>query len=66
MKQSQLFSKTNKVAPKDEESINAQLLIRGGYVDYSVNVLQWDYFEEFIQNDLLNALALFKEAADLI
>jgi len=33
MKQSELFSKTNKVAPKDEESINAQLLIRGGYVD---------------------------------
>ena len=42
------------------------ILIRGGYVDYSVNVLQWDYFEEFIQNDLLNALALFREAADLI
>ncbi len=33
MKQSELFSKTNKSAPKDEESVNAQLLIRGGYID---------------------------------
>jgi prolyl-tRNA synthetase len=33
MRQSKLFSKTNKSAPKDEESVNAQLLIRGGYID---------------------------------
>ncbi len=33
MKQSELFSKTNKSTPKDEESVNAQLLIRGGYID---------------------------------
>jgi prolyl-tRNA synthetase len=33
MKQSQLFTKTQKNAPKDEESINAQLLIRAGYID---------------------------------
>lgn len=32
MKQSQLFTKTRKEAPKDEASINAQLLIRAGYV----------------------------------
>jgi len=32
MKQSQLFTKTRKEAPKDEVSRNAQLLIRGGYV----------------------------------
>lgn len=32
MKQSQLFTKTQKNAPKDEESINAQLLIRAGYI----------------------------------
>jgi len=33
MKQSQLFTRTQKNAPKDEISINAQLLIRGGFVD---------------------------------
>jgi len=32
MKQSQLFSKTRKEAPKDEVSCNAQLLIRAGYI----------------------------------
>lgn len=33
MKQSQLFTKTIKEAPKDEVSLNAQLLIRAGYID---------------------------------
>jgi prolyl-tRNA synthetase len=33
MRQSQLFTKTQKNAPKDETSLNAQLLIRAGYVD---------------------------------
>lgn len=33
MKQSQLFTKTQKNAPKDEVSINAQLLIRAGFVN---------------------------------
>lgn len=33
MRQSQLFTKTTKQAPKDETSINAQLLIRAGFVD---------------------------------
>jgi prolyl-tRNA synthetase len=33
MKQSQLFTKTQKNAPRDEESINAQLLIRAGFID---------------------------------
>lgn len=32
MRQSQLFTKTRKEAPKDEVSKNAQLLIRGGFV----------------------------------
>lgn len=32
MKQSQLFTKTRKTAPKDEISKNAQLLIRAGYI----------------------------------
>lgn len=32
MKQSQLFSKTLKETPKDEASINAQLLIRAGFI----------------------------------
>jgi len=33
MKQSQLFTKIIKQTPKDEKSINAQLLIRAGFVD---------------------------------
>jgi len=33
MKQSELFTKTSREAPKDEISINAQLLIRAGFVD---------------------------------
>ena len=33
MKQSQLFTKTRKEAPRDEESKNAQLLIRAGFVN---------------------------------
>jgi len=33
MRQSQLFTKTLKEAPKDEKSINAQLLIRAGFID---------------------------------
>src|SRR5436190_8415279 len=32
MRQSQLFTKTRKEAPKDEVAKNAQLLIRGGYI----------------------------------
>jgi prolyl-tRNA synthetase len=32
MRQSQLFTKTKKLAPKDEVSKNAQLLIRAGYI----------------------------------
>ena len=33
MKQSHLFTKTRREAPKDEVSQNAQLLIRGGYIN---------------------------------
>ncbi len=33
MRQSQLFTKTKKEVSKDETSINAQLLIRAGYID---------------------------------
>ncbi len=33
MLQSQLFPKTKKEAPKDAESINHKLLVRGGYID---------------------------------
>jgi prolyl-tRNA synthetase len=32
MLQSELFTKTLREAPKDEESVNAKLLIRGGYI----------------------------------
>ncbi len=33
MRQSQLFPKTRKEAPKDAESINHKLLVRGGFID---------------------------------
>lgn len=33
MKQSQLFTKTQKEAPRDEVSLNAKLLIRAGFID---------------------------------
>jgi prolyl-tRNA synthetase len=33
MLQSKLFTKTSKQLPKDEPSLNAQLLLRAGYVD---------------------------------
>ena len=33
MRQSALFTKTRREAPKDEEAVNARLLIRAGYVD---------------------------------
>ncbi|MFA6306686.1 MAG: aminoacyl--tRNA ligase-related protein [Patescibacteria group bacterium] len=33
MKQSQLFTKTERFAPKDEETINAQLLTRAGFTE---------------------------------
>ncbi len=36
MRQSQLFGHTIKEVPKDEASINAQLLLRGGFVDKSM------------------------------
>lgn len=47
MKQSKLFTKTLKEAPKDEASINAKLLIRAGFIDklmagvYSILPLGW-------------------------
>ena len=33
MKQSNLFTKTVKENPKDEKSLNSQLLIRAGFID---------------------------------
>jgi prolyl-tRNA synthetase len=33
MLQSKLFTKTKRESPKDEEAINAQLLIRAGFID---------------------------------
>lgn len=33
MKQTELFSKSQKQVPKDEVSLNAQLLIKGGFID---------------------------------
>ena len=33
MRQSELFTKTKREAPKDEEAVNARLLIRAGFID---------------------------------
>ena len=37
-------------------------LIRGSYCDYSGNIAQWDYFEDFAKQGLLDALASFKQS----
>ena len=61
MLQSKLFTKTRREAPKDEVSKNAQLLIRGGYIDklqagvYSYLPLGWRVFkkiEEIIREEM--------------
>lgn len=39
-----------------------KFLIRGSYCDFSGNVAQWDYFEEFAKNDLIEALVSFKRS----
>jgi prolyl-tRNA synthetase len=55
MKQSQLFTKTQKNAPKDEASVNAQLLIRGGFVGklmagvYTILPLGWRVMKKIEQ-----------------
>ena len=47
MRQSELFTKTSKTSPKEEEAINAKLLLRGGFVRkmsagvYSILPLGW-------------------------
>ncbi len=52
MRQSELFAKTKREAPKDEEAINARLLIRAGFVDklmagvYTFLPLGWRVFEK--------------------
>lgn len=52
MRQFQLFTKTKREAPKDEEAISAQLLIRAGFVDktmagvYSFLPLGWRVFKK--------------------
>ncbi len=37
-----------------------KFLIRGSYCDYSTNILQWDYFEDFVKKDLLETFSKFK------
>src|ERR1041385_9110376 len=39
MLQSELFTKTQKYAPKDETAINAQLLIRAGFIYKEMNAI---------------------------
>lgn len=65
MKQSQLFTKTLKEAPKDEQSINAQLLERGGFIYknsagvYSFLPLGWRVIEKIavIIREEMNAIS---------
>ena len=42
MRQSQLFYKTFREAPKDEESLNAKLLIRAGFIHKEMSGV-WSY-----------------------
>ena len=39
-----------------------KFLIRGSYCDYSGNIPQWDYFEDFAKKGLLKAFASFKQS----
>lgn len=39
-------------------------LICGSYCDYSGNVSQWDYFEDFVKKGLLEALGTFKQSLE--
>lgn len=57
MKLSELFTKTSKESPKDEESLNAKLLIRAGFVD---KVMSGVY------NFLPLGLRVFKKIEDAI
>ncbi len=63
MRQSQLFTKTQKESPKDEQSINAQLLIRAGFIDklmagvYSflpLGILVLEKIEKIIKEEMNN------------
>ncbi len=64
MFQSKLFTKTLSQAPKDEVSVNAQLLIRGGYIDklmsgvYTYLFLGWKVLKkiETIIREEMNAI----------
>ena len=64
MRQSELFTRTRREAPKDEVSLNAQLLIRGGFVEkimagvYALLPLGWRVYQkiEAIIRDEMNAL----------
>jgi prolyl-tRNA synthetase len=64
MRQSQLFTKTQNSAPKDEESKNAQLLLRAGFVHkemagvYSYLPLGWRVMEKIMR--------IIKEEMDVI
>ena len=52
MRQSELFAKTQKQTPKDEEAINAKLLIKAGFIDktmagvYTFLPLGWRVFKK--------------------
>jgi prolyl-tRNA synthetase len=67
MLQSQLFTKTLKTSPEDEKSINADLLIRAGYIDklmagvytfLPLGLLTLKKIEKIIREEMLNLGAL--------
>ena len=73
MRQSQIFSKTLREAPRDEISINAKLLERGGFIFknsagiYSFLPLGWRVFKKIAQiireeMDALDAQEMFMPA----
>ena len=38
-----------------------KILLRNCYCDYSHNIAQWDYFEDFVQGDLLKSFESFRK-----
>jgi hypothetical protein len=41
-------------------------LIRGCYVDYSPQILQWDYFQNYVRKELQSSLQQFRDSVNLL
>jgi len=41
-----------------------KFFIRGSYCDFSNNLTQWEYFEEFMKSELTDALYSFRKSIE--